>query len=165
MVEKVAGLLGEIRGKTIAVLGVTFKPNTDDVRESPSLEIIPELQRRGASIRVHDPVVTALPGVHNVIWCKDAYGAAEGADCILLLTEWNEYRDLDFKRLSSVMRSRAFVDCRNVYDPRDVHAQDFLYTGVGRSYEASAPWKLEDVVVRDSDDAIPRPEFLSEGKA
>jgi UDPglucose 6-dehydrogenase len=157
MATKVKELLGELRGKTVAILGVAFKPNTDDVREAPSLTIIPELQRQGAKIRAHDPIVSALPGVEGVTWCRDAYEAAEGADCVMLLTEWNEYRDLDFSRLSGLMRGRAFVDCRNVYDPREVHAQGFRHTAVGRSLEAAAPWKLEDVVVRDSDDAIPRP--------
>ncbi|MFN8177958.1 MAG: UDP-glucose/GDP-mannose dehydrogenase family protein [bacterium] len=165
MVEKVKNVLGDLHGKTVAVLGVTFKPNTDDVRESPSLTIIPELQRQGVTIRAHDPIVTSLPDVRGVTWCKDAYAAAEGSHCVMLLTEWNEYRDLDFKRLASVMRLLTFVDCRNVYDPREIHAHGFRHMGVGRSFEASAPWKLEDVIVRDSDDAIPRPEFLSEGKA
>ncbi len=165
MVEKVTGLLGDLRGKTVAVLGVTFKPSTDDVRESPSLTIIPELQKRGAKIRAHDPVVSQLPGIQNVTWCRDAYAAAEGADCLVLLTEWNEYRDLDFDRLGAVMRNRNFVDCRNVYDPRDVHAQGFRHAGVGRSLEASAPWKLDEVVRAGSDEAIPKPEIVSEGKA
>jgi UDPglucose 6-dehydrogenase len=166
MVDKVKGLLGELRGKTVAVLGVTFKPNTDDVREAPSLTILPELQRQGATIRAHDPIVSELPGVHGVVWCKDAYAAAEGADCVMLLTEWNEYRDLDFEHLAKVMRDRAFVDCRNVYDPRDVHAHRFRHAAVGRSLEAAAPWKLEDVVIRgSSDEALPRPEIVSEGKA
>jgi UDPglucose 6-dehydrogenase len=166
MVEKVNGLLGDVRGQTVAVLGVTFKPSTDDVRDSPSLTILPELMKRGAKIRAHDPVVSELPGVQGVVWCQDAYDAAKGADCLMLLTEWNEYRDLDFERLGGVMRARNFMDCRNVYDPRDVHAHSFQYAGVGRSLGAAAPWTLEDVVVRPgSDEAIPRPEFLSEGKA
>jgi UDPglucose 6-dehydrogenase len=165
MVEKVKSLLGDLRGKTVAVLGVTFKPNTDDVREAPSLTIIAELQRQGATIRAHDPIVSELPGVHGVVWCKDAYAAAEGADCVMLLTEWNEYRDLDFEHLAKVMRDRAFMDCRNVYDPRDVHAHHFRHAAVGRSLEATAPWKLEDVVIRgSSDDNLPRPEAVPEGK-
>ncbi len=163
MVDKVTGLLGDLRGKTIGVLGVTFKPNTDDVREAPSLTIIPEMQRQGARIRAHDPVVSELPDVHGVTWCKDAYSTAEGADCLMLLTEWNEYRDLDFPRLASIMRGRAFVDCRNIYDPREVHDHGFRHAAVGRSLEAAAPWKLEDVVIRGSDDAIPRP--VAEGTA
>jgi UDPglucose 6-dehydrogenase len=165
MVAKVKELVPDLRGKTVAVLGVTFKPSTDDVRESPSLTIIPELQRLGAAVRAHDPVVADLPGVRGVTWCQDAYAAAEGADCVMLLTEWNEYRDLDLARLSGVVRTRNFVDCRNVYDPRDVHRHGFRHVGVGRSLDASAPWKLEDVIVRGSDDAIPRPEIVPEGTA
>ena len=156
MVEKAQSLLGDLNGKTVAVLGVTFKPNTDDVRDSPSLSIIPELQRRGATIRAHDPIVSDL-GIDGIHWAKDAYEAAEGTDCILLLTEWNEYRDLDLEKLAKVMRSPALVDCRNIYDPRDVTARGFRYAGVGRSYEANAPWILEDVVRRESGDAIEKP--------
>ena len=165
MVEKVRDLLGDLKGKTVAVLGVTFKPNTDDVRDSPSLTILPELQRCGAKIRAHDPVVSELPGVDGVTWCKDAYSTAEGADCVMLLTEWNEYRDLDFPRLAGLVRTKTFVDCRNIYDPREVHGHGFKHAAVGRSLEAAAPWKLEDVVVRGSDDAIPRPDTVAEGTA
>jgi UDPglucose 6-dehydrogenase len=154
MVEKVTGLLGDARGKTVAVLGITFKPNTDDVRDAPSLKIIPELVQRGASVRAHDPIVSQLPGL-DVTWCTDAYDAATGADCVLLLTEWNEYRGLDFGRLKELMRSPAVVDGRNIYDPRDVRARGFQYVGVGRSFEASAPWAMADVVVRDAAAAQP----------
>jgi UDPglucose 6-dehydrogenase len=148
MVEKVAGLAGDLRGKTVAVLGITFKPNTDDVRDAPSLTIIPELIARGARIRAHDPIVRNVDGLDGVEWCEDAYDAAKGADCLLLLTEWNEYRNLDFERLKATMRSHAFVDGRNIYDPREVRRMGYQYVGVGRSFEASAPWAMEDVVVR-----------------
>ena len=158
MVEKVKVVAGDLSGKTVAVLGVTFKPNTDDVREAPSVTILPELQRHGATIRAHDPIVSELPGVDGIVWCDDAYAAAEGADCVLLLTEWNEYRDLHFEQLAEVMRTKSFVDCRNIYDPREVRGHGFEYTGVGRSVEASAPWAMESVVVRDSGDSIPAPE-------
>ena len=165
MADKVEELLGDLKGKTVAVLGVTFKPNTDDTRDSPSLTILPELQRRGARIRAHDPVVSELPGVDGVTWCKDAYATAEGADCVMLLTEWNEYRDLDFPRLAGLVRTKAFVDCRNIYDPREVHGHGFKHSAVGRSLVAAAPWKLEDVIVRGSDDSIPRPDTVAEGTA
>jgi UDPglucose 6-dehydrogenase len=148
MVEKVAGLTGDLKGKTVAVLGITFKPNTDDVRDAPSLTIIPELIARGARIRAHDPIVRDLEELEGAEWCEDAYDAAKDADCLLLLTEWNEYRGLDFARLKTVMRSHSFVDGRNIYDPRDVRRMGFQYVGVGRSFEASAPWAMEDVVVR-----------------
>jgi UDPglucose 6-dehydrogenase len=151
MVHKVREMVGDLKGKVIAVLGVTFKPNTDDVRESPSLTIIPGMQDQGAKIRAHDPIVSELPGVHGVTWCKDAYHAAEGADCLLLLTEWNEYRNLQFERLKGLMRRPAVVDCRNVYDPREIRGFGFSYAGVGRSFEATAPWALEEVVVHEGE--------------
>jgi UDPglucose 6-dehydrogenase len=165
MVEKVSHLLGDLSGKTIAVLGVTFKPNTDDVRDSPSITIIPELQKRGAVIRAHDPIVKKLDGIDGITWCADAYEAAKGSDCLVLLTEWNEYRDLEFPKLKDSMRHAAFVDCRNIYDPRDVRKHGFLHSAVGRSFEAAAPWAMEDVVIREeSSDAIARPESLATEK-
>jgi UDPglucose 6-dehydrogenase len=165
MVEKVRTVLADLKGKTVAVLGVTFKPNTDDVREAPSLTILPELQRHGARIRAHDPIVSDLPGVSDIVWCEDAYSAAEGADCILLLTEWNEYRDLDFERLAKLLRQKTFVDCRNIYDPREMRQRGYDYVGVGRSFEASAPWAMQSVLVRDSGDAIPAPEVAGKEKS
>jgi UDPglucose 6-dehydrogenase len=162
MVEKAQALLGNLQGKTVAVLGVTFKPNTDDVRDAPSLTIIPEMQRLGATIRAHDPIVSDLPGVKNVQWCSDAYDAARGADLLFLLTEWNEYRDLDLDKLSQSMKARNFQDCRNIYDPRELRDHGFTYSGVGRSFEAAAPWAMEDVLVRESSDSVPQPEAVSE---
>ncbi len=153
MADKVRGVVGDLEGKVVAVLGVTFKPNTDDVRDAPSLVIIPALQKAGARIRAHDPIVAALPGVDGVAWCKDAYDAATGADCVVLLTEWNEYRNLEFAKLKGVMRRAALVDCRNVYDPREVKSFGFVHSGVGRSVEATAPWALEEIVVHDEEAA------------
>jgi UDPglucose 6-dehydrogenase len=162
MVEKTRNLVGDLNGKTVAVLGITFKPRTDDVREAPSLTIIPELQRLGATIRAHDPIVKDLEELPGVTWCRDAYDAAEGADCLVLLTEWNEYRNLELPRLKRIMRRPAFVDCRNVYEPRDVREQGFDYTGVGRSVEASAPWAMDDVLVRESSDSVETPSVKTE---
>ncbi|MGQ0722256.1 MAG: UDP-glucose dehydrogenase family protein [Candidatus Eiseniibacteriota bacterium] len=150
IVDKVRALLGDPKGKVVAVLGITFKPNTDDVRDAPSLNIVPALQRLGASIRAHDPIVGGLDALKGVSWCSDAYDTARGADCLVLLTEWNEYRNLDFARLGTLMRRAAFVDGRNIYDPRDVRDAGFEYVGVGRSVEASAPWAMEDVLIRDA---------------
>jgi UDPglucose 6-dehydrogenase len=125
---------GSVRGKTIAVLGVAFKPNTDDMREAPSLAIIPALQDAGATVRAFDPAAMReaahqLPGVH---WCRDAYDAAEGADVLVLITEWNEFRALDLARLGTLMRARVLVDLRNVYRPEDVRAAGFAYSSIGR---------------------------------
>ena len=126
---------GDLRGKTIAVLGVTFKPNTDDMREAPSLVIVPALQARGATVRCCDPEgrrhgVQLLPGV---TWTGGAMEALEGADALVVLTEWNEFRALDFEAVAKVMRGRAVIDLRNIYQPADVRAAGFSYIGIGRA--------------------------------
>ena len=131
-IERAAG--GSVEGKTVAVLGVTFKPNTDDMRDAPSLVIVPALQGRGAKIRVCDPVGRAhgeelLPGV---TWTASAMEAAAGADVLVALTEWNEFRALDFEALAKVMRGRVVVDLRNALSPPDVRAANFSYLGIGR---------------------------------
>ena len=125
---------GSVRGKTVGVLGVAFKPNTDDMRDAPSLAILPALQDAGASVRAYDPAAmheaaALLPGVH---WCEDAYDAAVGVDVLLLITEWNEFRALDFAQLGASMRARVLVDLRNVYRPDDVRAAGFQYSSIGR---------------------------------
>ncbi len=125
---------GSVRGKTIGVLGVAFKPNTDDMREAPSLAIVPALQDAGAKIRAFDPAAmheakSLLPGVE---WCRDAYDAALGVDAVVLITEWNEFRALDLDQLGQQMKSRVMVDLRNVYRPADVRAAGFTYASIGR---------------------------------
>ena len=125
---------GSVRGKTVGVLGVSFKPNTDDMREAPSLAIVPALQDAGATVRAYDPAAMQeasplLPGVH---WCDNAYDAATGADVLVLITEWNEFRALDFSQLGQVMRERNLVDLRNVYRPEDAAAAGFQYSSIGR---------------------------------
>src|SRR5690606_20570485 len=118
----------------IAVLGVTFKPNTDDMRDAPSLIVIPMLQERGATIRAYDPQgrkhgESLLPGVE---WCNSALEAAKSADIVVVLTEWNEFRALNLRALKSVMRGDILVDLRNIYQPRDAIAQGFRYSSIGR---------------------------------
>jgi UDPglucose 6-dehydrogenase len=125
---------GHVRGKVIGILGVAFKPNTDDMRDAPSLSIIPALQDAGATVRAYDPEAMTeaermLPGV---TWCDDPYAVAEGASAVALLTEWNEFRALDFPRLGAGMASRVFVDLRNVYRPLVVRALGFQYSSIGR---------------------------------
>jgi UDPglucose 6-dehydrogenase len=125
---------GSVENRTIAVLGVTFKPNTDDMRESPSLVIVPMLQERGAKVRAYDPQgrkngETLLPGV---VWCDSALSAAEGADVAAVLTEWNEFRALDLAQLKSVMRGDALVDLRNIYQAHEAGAVGLRYQGIGR---------------------------------
>ncbi|MGI9386672.1 MAG: UDP-glucose dehydrogenase family protein [Methyloligellaceae bacterium] len=133
LVEKAAG--GSVRDKVIAVLGVTFKPNTDDMREAPSLVIVPMLQEKGASIKVYDPEgrkngEELLPGAH---WSKSAMDAADGADIALVLTEWNELRALRLKTLKERMRGNILVDLRNIYRPEDAAEAGFRYQGLGRA--------------------------------
>ena len=136
MIDKVMDLCGEtVNGKTIAVFGVTFKPNTDDMRDAPALTIVPALVGAGAQVRVVDPQgqhegETLLP---NVEWLDDPYAAAEGADCVIVLTEWNEFRALDLNALAQIMNTPQMADLRNVYERDDVMAAGFVaYTAVGR---------------------------------
>ncbi len=136
MVDKIADALGgSVNGKTIAVLGVTFKPNTDDMRDAPSLTIIPALVGLGAKLRVTDPQgkregEALLPGVK---WLDDAYHAAQSADLVVLLTEWNEFRALDLKKLAKRMESPRMVDLRNIYSAKEAKKAGFeVYAGVGR---------------------------------
>lgn len=130
----IAACGGDVSGKTVGVLGLTFKPNTDDMRDSPSLVILPELQKAGATIRAYDPegrhqAEPMLPGVEFV---DGAYEAAAGASAIVLITEWNEFRALDLKRLKGLMANPAFVDLRNVYRPDDMAELGFSYSSIGR---------------------------------
>jgi UDPglucose 6-dehydrogenase len=135
MIDKVMELCGDsVNGQCILVFGVTFKPNTDDIRDAPALVIVPALVGAGAEVRVIDPQgekegAALLPGVS---WHSDAYGAAEGADAIVILTEWNEFRALDLNRLSKAMRTPRMADLRNIYDPEEARAAGFEYISVGR---------------------------------
>jgi UDPglucose 6-dehydrogenase len=136
MTDKImAACGGSLRGKTIAVLGLTFKPNTDDMRDSPSLVIIPELEKNGAVVRAYDPegMSEAAKILPQVVYCKNAYDALQGADAMVLLTEWNEFRNLDLARVRKMLRLPVIVDLRNAYTPADMKAEGFSYVGVGRS--------------------------------
>ncbi len=131
----IAAAGGSLRGKTVGVLGVAFKPNTDDMRDAPSLAIVPALQDAGASVRAFDPAAMheAKPLLPGVTWCEDAYDVAQGADVLVLITEWNEFRALDLSRVASAMTSPILVDLRNVYRPADVRALGFQYSSIGRA--------------------------------
>jgi UDPglucose 6-dehydrogenase len=136
MVDKVrAAVGGGLAGRTVAVLGLSFKPNTDDMREAPSVTIIEALQAEGATVRGCDPVAQrqAEQVLKNVTLHPDAYAAAEGADAVVIVTEWNRFRNLDLQRLKGVMRAPVLVDLRNVYEPDPVVAAGFAYHCVGRS--------------------------------
>ncbi len=133
----IAACGGSVAGKTIGVLGVTFKPNTDDMRDAPALDILPALQAAGASIRAYDPEGMTEAGklLPGVVWCRDAYDALAGADGATVLTEWNEFRALDFGRMREVMKGRVVVDLRNVYNPDEVVNAGFTYSSIGRPHK------------------------------
>jgi len=136
MAKKViAACDGSVRGKTIAVLGLAFKPNTDDMRDAPSLAIVTALEDAGAKVRAHDPagMDQARAMMPGVTFCADAYECAEGAEALVIVTEWDAFRALDFKRLAETMASPSIVDLRNVYEPDDVRRRGFRYVGVGTS--------------------------------
>lgn len=135
MVDKiVAACGGDVDGKKLAVLGLTFKPNTDDMRDAPSLTIIPELQRLGARISAYDPegMNAAKALLENVDYAADAYASCTGADAIALLTEWDQFRALDLERILSAMSGRVIIDLRNVYRPEEMIGKGFSYHSVGR---------------------------------
>ncbi|WP_416899463.1 MAG: UDP-glucose dehydrogenase family protein [Minwuia sp.] len=125
---------GDVAGKTIAVLGVTFKPNTDDMRESPSLDIVPALQQAGATVRATDPegVREAKELLTDVVWCEDAYTAMEGADAVAILTEWNHFRALDKGRMKKLLKQPLMIDLRNIYPVDEMEKAGFRYVSVGR---------------------------------
>lgn len=137
MAKKVMGALGgKVKGKTIAVLGVTFKSNTDDMRESPALIIVPDLIESGASLRIFDPqgmkeAKHMLKG--DIAWCTDAYDAMKGADAVVLLTEWNEFKSLDLKKAKSVLKQPLMIDLRNLYNPTDMGKAGLRYVSLGRN--------------------------------
>jgi UDPglucose 6-dehydrogenase len=134
MVKKVEKALGNLKGKTIAVLGLSFKPNTDDLREAPSLKIIPGLQRQGAKIRVYDP--KAMEGARKIFkkidYAKNIDEAVKGSHALIILTEWNQFRNLDLYRLKRLMKKPVFVDLRNIYEPTKMKEVGFQYFAVGR---------------------------------
>ena len=135
MAEKViAHCGGSVEGKTIAVLGLTFKPNTDDMREAPSLDIIPALQGAGARVRAYDPagLDEAKRLLDGVVWCEGVYEAMEGADALVIVTEWNAFRALDLARVKRLMKAPVMIDLRNIYDPEEMSAAGFRYASVGR---------------------------------
>jgi UDPglucose 6-dehydrogenase len=135
MVEKIRRMTGPLAGKTLAILGLAFKPNTDDVRESPSLAIIRQLLEEGAQLRVHDPAAmeeTRKIFGDQLIYCDDPYEAAQGADALVLVTEWNSYRRLDLGRIRSLLQSPVLIDLRNIYTPEEVSKFGFRYESLGR---------------------------------
>jgi UDPglucose 6-dehydrogenase len=136
IVHKLRELLGALDGKTIGLLGLAFKPNTDDMRDAPSIEVAHILAREGAEVRGYDPVAMAVAErlMPEVVMCKTPYALAEGCDALVLMTEWNEFKHLDLARIRSLMRTPVVLDGRNVYEPRAMWEAGFLYRGIGRGY-------------------------------
>lgn len=131
----VAACDGDVKGKKIAILGVSFKPNTDDVRESPSLVIVPLLQEYGAQVSAFDPAAMeeAAKELQDVQWCDNAYEAVKDADAVAIVTEWNEFRALDMDRIGELMKNKCLVDMRNIYNPQEMESKGFAYSSIGRS--------------------------------
>jgi UDPglucose 6-dehydrogenase len=136
MARKVAATLGgSMRGRTIAVLGLTFKPNTDDMREAPSIALITAFNDMGARVRAFDPAGMAQAKnfiTNDVTYCEDPYTCAEGSDAVVIVTEWEQFRALDFQRLKKVMKQPVIVDLRNIYRPEEADRLGFVYESVGR---------------------------------
>ncbi len=134
MVEKIKEMVGEVRGKTIGILGLSFKPNTSDIRESSAIAIIQRLLAMGAHVKAYDPAAmkeseAVLP---EVLYARDPYEVADGADALVLITEWNQFRRLDLPRIKALLKTPIFIDLRNVYDPQQMKRLGFHYCGVGR---------------------------------
>ena len=135
MIEKIVKMVDELKGKTISILGLSFKPNTDDMRDAPSVDIINGLLKLGAKIKAYDPV--AMDEARKIFnddikYCKDSYDAAEGSDALVLITEWNQFRSLDMSKIKGLLKSPVIIDLRNVYEPQKMKELGIRYTGVGR---------------------------------
>ncbi|MFZ5617529.1 MAG: UDP-glucose dehydrogenase family protein [Pseudomonadota bacterium] len=142
MAERIiAACGGSVKGKSIAILGLTFKPNTDDMRDSPALDIIPMLQAAGATVRAFDPagMEEAKKHLSDVDYCEGPYHAMENADAAVLLTEWDEFRALDFRRVRELLKAPIFVDLRNVYRPATMIELGFQYHSIGRAVDGGDP--------------------------
>ena len=134
MVDKLRRLLGTVENPTITLLGLSFKPDTDDLREAPALDLIEALKADGATIRAYDPVAMDNCRVlhPDIVYCEDPYTAAEGADVLVLMTEWREFRNIDLPRIHGNLKTPKLLDCRNIYDPRTMQELGFEYISVGR---------------------------------
>jgi len=134
MVNKIKSEMGKLKGKTICILGLSFKPNTNDMREAPSIYIIEKLLKAGAKIKAFDPAAMqdAKKLFPRITYCKDTYDAIKGADAIVIVTEWNQFRNLDFNRIRKLVRGDLFFDLRNIYEPDKVRKMGFRYYSVGR---------------------------------
>lgn len=136
MFNKIKNALGDLNDKTVTILGIAFKPGTDDIREAPSIAIIRLLLENGARVMVFDPAAMENTKLQfpelDIVYCSDVYSACNDSDCVVLVTEWQEFCQLDLKRLKSIMRRPVFIDLRNIYDPEYVKSFGFYYRGVGK---------------------------------
>jgi UDPglucose 6-dehydrogenase len=136
VVMRLRKVLGSLTDKVIGVLGLSFKPDTDDIRESPAIEIIHLLQNEGAIVQAYDP--QAMPAVERMVsglrLCESSYAAAEGADALVLATEWNEFKHLDFSRVKNLMRMPIILDSRNLWEPEKLLQMGFFYYGIGLGF-------------------------------
>lgn len=134
LLGKIKDALWIFKDKTIGVLGLSFKPNTDDIRNAPSIDIIGSLQAEGAKIKVYDPsaMQKAKGALVGVKFCRDAYDACRGSDCLLILTEWDEFKELDFSKIKKLLKRPLIIDGRNIYEPGALKEMGFIYVGIGR---------------------------------
>lgn len=134
IVNKIKNLVPAIKGKKIAVLGLSFKPKTDDMRDAPSITVIKDLQRLGAKIKAFDPIAeeNAKKILTDIEYCKTPYDAIKGCNCLVIITEWNEFRELDKEKIKSLLKEPNIVDARNIYEPDEMKSRGFNYIGVGR---------------------------------
>jgi UDPglucose 6-dehydrogenase len=166
VLQKVRGTLGSVEDRTIGVLGLAFKPNTDDLRESPAIEIIHLLQSEGARVKAYDPAANAvaasvLPGVEL---CSDAYAVAEGADALILVTPWSEFRRVDLERVRQSMRYPLLVDGRNLYDPTEMVAKGFFYQPIGRPVAEQSVSSSSGSAASSSSSSSSEPPVASNGE-
>jgi UDPglucose 6-dehydrogenase len=135
MIERIKRLLPHLEGKTVAILGLAFKPETDDIRDAPSLRIINDLIKAGAEVRVYDPAAmeSARRLLPEIVYCEDEYEAARGSDGLVVVTEWNQFRSLDMDRLHQAMREPNIIDLRNLYEPETMRSAGFRYLAMGRN--------------------------------
>jgi UDPglucose 6-dehydrogenase len=135
IIDRIKRLVPQLEDKTIAILGLAFKPDTDDIREAPAIRIINDLAASGSRIRAYDPA--AMPSAQRILtdvrYCEDEYDAATGSDVLVVVTEWNQFRSLDLERLKQLMRGANIIDLRNIYEPEAVRAAGFQYLGMGRA--------------------------------
>jgi len=133
-VQRLAEMVGGLKGKTIGLLGLAFKPNTDDMREAPSIDIVAELQKAGAHVRAYDPVAMGVARslLPQVEFCEDAYQLARGCDALMVVTEWNEFKQLDLEQIKASLKQPVVFDGRNIYDPVQMKEMGFIYRGMGR---------------------------------